>query len=78
MPSNTAAPSAYVVQRVAGSELSAEQRAANNKTDDEEDGGTQQMIALWEKAESDAIQAALKPLSKNMAEARFEIVPVKT
>ena len=36
------------------------------------------MITFWEKAESDAIRAALKPLGKQMAEARFEIVPVKT
>jgi hypothetical protein len=122
MPSNTAAPSAYVVQLVAGSELNAEQRAAaelrfrmalefalggpeyvlpslqaymlaqalNEPSEDDEvddsadtenddgDGATQQMITLWEKAESDAIQAALKPLGKNMAEARFEIVPVET
>ena len=45
---------------------------------DDENGGMQQMIALWEKAESDAIQAALKPLGKPLAEARFEIVPIKT
>ncbi len=51
--------------------------STDTETDDE-DGGTQQMITLWEKAESDAIQAALKPLGKLMAEARFEIVPVKT
>ena len=51
--------------------------AADTETEDE-DGGTQQMITLWEKAESDAIRAALKPLGKQMAEARFEIVPVKT
>jgi len=51
--------------------------STDTETDDE-DGGTQQMITLWEKAESDAIQAALKPLGKQMAEARFEIVPVKT
>jgi hypothetical protein len=44
----------------------------------DEDGGTQQMITLWEKAESDAIRAALKPLGKQLAEARFEIVPVQT
>lgn len=50
--------------------------ATDTETDDE-DGGMQQMITLWEKAESDAIQAALKPLGKEMAEARFEIVPVK-
>jgi hypothetical protein len=124
MPPNTAAPCAYVVQLVADSDLSAEQREAAelrfrtalefalggpdyvlpslqaymlaqtlnepseddesveaNDTDDmdeEEDGGTQQMITLWEKAESDAIRAALKPLGKNMTEARFEIVPVKS
>ncbi|NQW79943.1 MAG: hypothetical protein HQ445_02065 [Polaromonas sp.] len=51
--------------------------ATDTETDDE-DGGMQQMITLWEKAESDAIQAALKPLGKEMAEARFEIVPVQT
>jgi hypothetical protein len=44
---------------------------------DDEDGGMHQMITFWEKAENDAIQAALKPLGKEMAEARFEIVPVK-
>lgn len=48
--------------------------SANPETD--EDDGTQQMITLWEKAESDAIRAALKPLGKQLAEARFEIVPV--
>lgn len=54
---------------------------ADDSTDtetDDEDGCMQQMITLWEKAESDAIQAALKPLGKEMAEARFEIVPVQT
>ena len=52
--------------------------SADNSTgaDDDETGGTQQMITLWEKAESDAIRAALKPLGKRMDEARFEIVPV--
>ncbi len=118
----TAYQTAYIVQLVDSSDLSADQRAAaelrfrmalefalggpeyvlpslqaymlaqalnepseddeaDDSTDtatDDEDGGTQQMITLWEKAESDAIQAALKPLGKQMAEARFEIVPVKT
>jgi hypothetical protein len=127
MPPHNAAPSAYVVQLVAGADLSAEQRAAaelrfrttlefalggpecvlpslqaymlaqalnepsqddepdekdkkdeEDEEDKEEDGGMQQMITLWEKAESDAIRAGLKPLGKNMAEARFEIVPVKS
>ena len=127
MPPHNAAPSAYVVQLVAGSDLSAEQRAAaelrfrttlefalggpesvlpslqaymlaqalnepseddeadekdkkdkKDEEDEEEGSGTQQMITLWEKAESDAIRAGLKPLGKNMAEARFEIVPVKS
>ncbi len=121
MPSNTAPQTAYIVQLVDNSDLSADQRAAaelrfrmalefalggpesvlpslqaymlaqalNEPSDDDEaddstetdtedeDGGTQQMITLWEKAESDAIRAALKPLGKNLAEARFEIVPVK-
>ncbi len=119
---NTAYQTAYIVQLVDSSDLSADQRAAaelrfrmalefalggpeyvlpslqaymlaqalnepseddeaDDSTDtatDDEDGGTQQMITLWEKAESDAIQAGLKPLGKQMAEARFEIVPVKT
>ena len=118
----TAYQTAYIVQLVDSSDLSADQRAAaelrfrmalefalggpeyvlpslqaymlaqalnepseddeaDDSTDtatDDEDGGTQQMITLWEKAESDAIQAGLKPLGKQMAEARFEIVPVKT
>ncbi len=43
--------------------------------DDEDSGGAQQMITLWEKAESDALRAALKPLDKRLAEARFEIIP---
>ena len=62
------------------SEDDAADEAVDNSTgaDDEEAGGTQQMITLWEKAESDAIRAALKPLGKQMDEARFEIVPVKT
>jgi hypothetical protein len=124
MPPHNAAPSAYVVQLVAGSDLSAEQRTAaelrfrttlefalggpecvlpslqaymlaqalnepsqddeadekNEKAeeDEEEGGGMQQMITLWEKAESDAIWAGLKLLGKNMAEARFEIVLLKS
>jgi hypothetical protein len=55
----------------------ADEAADNSKgADGDEAGGTQQMITLWEKAESDAIRAALKPLGKQMDEARFEIVPV--
>ena len=55
----------------------ADEVADNSKgADGDEAGGTQQMITLWEKAESDAIRAALKPLGKQMDEARFEIVPV--
>ena len=118
----TAYQTAYIVQLVDSSDLSADQRAAaelrfrmalefalggpeyvlpslqaymlaqalnepseddeaDDSTDtatDDEDGGTQQMITLWEKAESDAIQAGLKPLGTQMAAARFEIGPVKT
>lgn len=33
----------------------------------------QQVIALWEKAEADAIVAAFRPLGKEMGNARFEI-----
>ena len=45
-------------------------------SEDEEDvGGAQQIITLWEKAESDALRAGLKHLDKRLAEARFEIIP---
>ena len=44
-------------------------------SEDDDGGGAQQMINLWEKAESDALRAALKPLDKRLAEARFEIIP---
>ena len=43
--------------------------------DDEDVGGAQQIITLWEKAESDALRAGLKHLDKRLAEARFEIIP---
>lgn len=33
----------------------------------------QEVIALWEKAEADAIEAAFRPLGKEMGDARFEI-----
>ncbi len=48
-----------------------------DETEKEDDGGAQQMIAFWEKAESDAIRAGLKPLGKLLAKARFEIVPAQ-
>ncbi|MEO7160025.1 MAG: hypothetical protein ABIX00_05895 [Polaromonas sp.] len=32
-----------------------------------------EVIALWEKAEDKAIMSALKPLNRDMGEARFEI-----
>lgn len=47
--------------------------------DDEDEADAQSLIRLWEKAESDAITAAVKPLSAQaraqIALARFEIVP---
>ena len=58
------------------SEDDAADEAADN-ADDDEASGAQQMITLWEKAESDAIRAGLKPLGKRLDEARFEIVPVQ-
>ena len=36
----------------------------------------EQVIALWENAEADAILAAFRPLGKDMGDARFEIVPL--
>ncbi|MEO8022795.1 hypothetical protein [Polaromonas sp.] len=36
----------------------------------------EQVIALWENAETDAILAAFRPLGKDMGDARFEIVPL--
>ena len=53
------------------------QHKDESEAENEDDGGTQQMITLWEKAESDAIRAALKPLGQKMDNARFEIVPVQ-
>lgn len=47
--------------------------------DDEDEADAESLIVLWEKAESDAIAAAVKPLNAEaraqIAEARFEIVP---
>ncbi|MDI1342168.1 hypothetical protein [Polaromonas sp.] len=36
----------------------------------------EQVIALWENAEADAILAAFRPLGRDMGEARFEIIPL--
>jgi hypothetical protein len=36
----------------------------------------EQVIALWENAEADAILAAFRPLGKDMGNAHFEILPV--
>lgn len=35
-----------------------------------------QVIALWQQAETDAILAAMRPLGNNLDNARFEIVPL--
>lgn len=47
--------------------------------EDEDEADAESLITLWEKAESDAITAAIKPLSgqerEQIAEARFEIIP---
>ena len=34
-----------------------------------------QMTAFWEKAENDAVIAAMKPLGDQFGEAQFEIIP---
>ncbi len=36
----------------------------------------EQVIALWENAETDAILAAMRPLGDNLDNARFEILPL--
>ena len=36
----------------------------------------EQVIALWQNAETDAILAAMRPLGDNLDNARFEILPV--
>lgn len=36
----------------------------------------QQIIALWQHAETDAILAAMRPLGDNLDNARFEILPL--
>lgn len=40
---------------------------------DAEHDAERQVIALWEKAEDQAIMTALKPLNRDMGDARFEI-----
>lgn len=44
--------------------------------DGEASEAEEQVIALWENAESDAILAAFRPLGRDMGDARFEIVPL--
>lgn len=36
----------------------------------------EQVIALWQQAETDALLAAMRPLGDNLDNARFEIVPL--
>jgi hypothetical protein len=36
----------------------------------------EQVIALWQNAETDAILAAMRPLGDNLDNARFEIIPL--
>jgi len=36
----------------------------------------EQVIALWQNAETDAILAAMRPLGNNLDSARFEILPL--
>jgi hypothetical protein len=36
----------------------------------------EQVIALWQNAETDAILAAMRPLGDNLDNARFEILPL--
>ncbi|WP_411883896.1 hypothetical protein [Polaromonas sp. YR568] len=36
----------------------------------------EQVIALWQNAETDAILAAMRPLGDNLDNARFEILPI--
>jgi hypothetical protein len=69
---------AYMLAQALNEPSQDDEADEKDEEDEEEGSGTQQMITLWEKAESDAIRAGLKPLGKNMAEARFEIVPVKS
>lgn len=51
----------------------------DEEPEDEDEPEAQSLITLWEKAESDAIAAAIKPLSKaareQIAQGRFEIIP---
>lgn len=44
--------------------------------DEQASPAEEQVIALWENAEADAILAAFRPLSRDMGDARFEIVPL--
>jgi len=44
--------------------------------DEQASEAEEQVIALWENAEADAILAAFRPLNRDMGDARFEIVPL--
>jgi hypothetical protein len=44
--------------------------------DEQASEAEEQVIALWENAEEDAILAAFRPLNRDMGDARFEIVPL--
>lgn len=44
--------------------------------DEQASQAEKQVITLWETAEADAILAAFRPLSRDMGDARFEIVPL--
>ncbi len=44
--------------------------------DEQASEAEEQVIALWENAEADAILAACRPLSRDMGDARFEIIPL--
>lgn len=52
---------------------------SQDDNEDKDDADAQSLITLWEKAESDAVMAAIKPLNAearaHIALARFEIVP---
>jgi hypothetical protein len=56
-----------------------ESELGEDEDGDEDEADAESLIALWEKAESDAIAAAVKPLAaearEQIATARFEIIP---
>jgi hypothetical protein len=80
LPSLQACMLAQALQEVLPDDASEDVAAdrLEEEADESNDDGPDavaQVIALWQKAEADALRAALKPLGPGLANARLEIIP---